>query len=65
MLGQQIKAARKEEKLTQEQLAKLTGTTKSRISAIEHGNDNLSYDRLAAIAKALNRVINKNLLVKP
>ena len=64
MLGKQIKAARIEEKLTQNDLASLTGTTKSRISAIENGKDNIAWDRLNVIVKALNRVIINDFIVK-
>ncbi|MDO6389007.1 helix-turn-helix transcriptional regulator [Pontibacter sp. BT731] len=64
MLGQQIKQARKEEGLTQEELAKKVSTTKSVISEIERGKRNIGFDTLSKIAEALKRTIAEPLLLK-
>jgi ribosome-binding protein aMBF1 (putative translation factor) len=42
-LGEQLKAARKEAKLSQEQLAERTGTKKSYISRIERGMSDIQF----------------------
>lgn len=65
MLGQQIKEVRKEEKVTQEELAKRINTSKSVISAIENGKRNISFFVLEKIARALNRIVANQILVKP
>ncbi|WP_277297210.1 helix-turn-helix domain-containing protein [Succinatimonas hippei] len=46
--------ARAEKKLTQQQLAKLTGITQSDISKIENGTANPSMNKLLKLAYALN-----------
>lgn len=45
-LGIMLKEARKEAKLTQEQLAERTGTKKSYISRIERGNSDIQLSTL-------------------
>jgi transcriptional regulator with XRE-family HTH domain len=64
MLGQQIKQARKDEGITQEDLARRLSTTKSVISEIERGKRNIGFDTLTRIAAALNRTVAYPLLVK-
>ena len=58
-LGVMLKEARKEAKITQEQLAKITGTKKSYISRIERGKSDIqisTYHKLIEIGlgKQLN-----------
>lgn len=65
MLGQQIKQARKEEGLTQEELARMVNTTKSVISEIENGKRNIGFEMVEKIATALNRVITDKIFIKP
>lgn len=52
---EQIVRARKEQNMTQEELARRIGTQKSNISRLESGNYNPSLDMLIKIAEALGR----------
>ena len=54
----QIIRARKEQNMTQEELARRIGTQKSNISRLESGNYNPSLDMLIKIAKALGKNLN-------
>lgn len=56
----QIIAARKEQSITQEELAKRVGTQKSNISRLESGNYNPSVDLLTKVASSLG----KNLFIQ-
>jgi transcriptional regulator with XRE-family HTH domain len=51
----QLRALRKEQGMTQEQLAELVGTRKSNISRLESGRYNPSLDFLVKIADGLGR----------
>lgn len=51
----QIIAARKEQNITQAELAKRVGTQKSNISRLESGNYNPSLDFLAKVAESLGK----------
>lgn len=51
----QIIAARKEQNMTQTELAKRVGTQKSNISRLESGNYNPSLDFLAKVAESLGK----------
>ncbi|MBU0487269.1 MAG: helix-turn-helix domain-containing protein [Bacteroidetes bacterium] len=53
MVGQAIKQARKERKLTQEELGKLIGVQKAQISRIESNASNVTIDTLMRVFKAL------------
>jgi len=53
----QIIEARKEQNITQEELAKRMGTQKSNISRLESGNYNPSLDFLVRVAKSLGKEI--------
>lgn len=64
ILGQQIKAARLEEGLSQEELASILGTNKGNISRIESGRQNLTFEFLQRIASALNRSVAEEIFVK-
>lgn len=52
---EQIIAARKEQNITQAELAKRVGTQKSNISRLESGNYNPSLDFLSKIAESLGK----------
>lgn len=52
-IGEAIKKARKEKKLTQEQLGELMGVQRAQISKIESGK-NLSVSTIARAFKAMN-----------
>ncbi|MEA5128614.1 MAG: helix-turn-helix transcriptional regulator [Proteiniphilum sp.] len=49
IVGEMLKAARKEAKLTQEQLADKAGTKKSYISKLENGKGNIQFSTLIRI----------------
>ena len=49
LISQMLKDARKEAKITQEQLAEKTGTKKSYISRIENGKGNIQLSTLIRI----------------
>lgn len=53
IVGEMLKAARKEAKLTQEQLADKAGTKKSYISKLENGKGNIQFSTLI-------RILNKD-----
>ena len=56
----QLKAARKEKDLTQEELAKKVGTKKSNISRFESGRHNPSLDFLIKVAGSLGKELQIN-----
>jgi len=56
-IAQKIEELRREELVTQQELAKKIGTTQSAISRIESGKQNITIDYLQRIASALNRDI--------
>ena len=58
---EQIIRARKEQNITQAELAKRVGTQKSNISRLESGNYNPSLDFLAKIAESLGKEISVKL----
>ncbi len=58
LLGETIKKARKERKLTQEQLGKLVGVQKAQISKIENNLTDARFDTILKVFKALNAKIN-------
>ena len=58
---EQIIRARKEQNITQAELAKRVGTQKSNISRMESGNYNPSLDFLAKIAESLGKEISVKL----
>jgi len=60
--GKKIAGCRKEQRLSQKNLAKKLGVSQQLISRIESGNENASLETLSNIAKALNRKINIALL---
>lgn len=57
-IGRQVADIRKEQGLTQQQLADIVGMQRNHISRIESGKFSVGLDTLAAIAKALGRQLN-------
>lgn len=63
IVSEMLKDARKEAKMTQQQLAEKTGTKKSYISKIENGKGNIQLSTLIRIfEKGLNRRIGLTFL---
>lgn len=58
LLGEAIKAARKERKLTQEQLGELVGVKKAQISKLENSLTDARFETIIKVFKALNVKIN-------
>jgi len=58
-IGQNIKRARKQKGMTQEQLADITGISKVHISNMENANTNVSLASLVKIARALDASIDR------
>ena len=58
---EQIIRARKEQNITQAELAKMVGTQKSNISRLESGNDNPTLDFLTKISEALGKNLSVQL----
>lgn len=63
LLGQMIKAARKERNLTQEELGKLIGVQKSQISKLESSANSATIDTIIRVFKALKAEINFNVKI--
>ena len=61
ILGETIKKARKERKLTQEQLGKLVGVKKAQISKIENNLNDARFETILKVFKALNVKVKFNL----
>lgn len=59
---EQIIKARKEQNMTQAELAKRVGTQKSNISRLESGNYNPSLDFLAKVSEALGKNLSIQLM---
>lgn len=57
----QIIRARKEQNMTQAELAKKVGTQKSNISRLESGNYNPSLDFLVKVAESLGKTLSVQL----
>lgn len=58
---EQIIRARKEQNITQAELAKMVGTQKSNISRLESGNYNPTLDFLTKISEALGKNLSVQL----
>jgi len=54
LLGEAIKQARQDQKLTQSQLGKLVGVQKAQISKLENNLTNARFDTLLKVFNALN-----------
>ncbi len=59
---EQIIKARKEQNITQAELAKRVGTQKSNISRLESGNYNPSLDFLVKVSEALGKSLSVQLM---
>ncbi len=64
LLGQMIRTARKERKLTQEKLGKMIGINKSQISKIENNANSARIDTIIKIFKALKAEINFSVILE-
>ena len=64
VLGRMIKAARKERKLTQEELGKLIGVRKAQISKLESSANSATIDTIIKVFKALKAEINFNVKIE-
>ena len=60
LIGDMIKAARKERNLTQEQLGELIGVKKAQVSRLENNTSNVTLDTILKVFKALKAEINFN-----
>ena len=60
VLGKMIKAARRERKLSQEELGKLVGVKKSQISKLESSANSATIDTILKVFKALKAEISFN-----
>jgi HTH-type transcriptional regulator / antitoxin HipB len=60
VLGKMIKSARKERRLTQEELGKLVGVQKAQISKLESSANSATIDTVLRVFKALKAEINFN-----
>jgi HTH-type transcriptional regulator / antitoxin HipB len=65
LIGHAIKQARKERKMTQEELGKLVGVQKAQISKIENSIKNARLDTIMKIFKALGAKVNFNVELDP
>lgn len=61
VIGETIKMARKERKLTQEQLGKLVGVKKAQISKIENSLTDARFETILKVFRALNAKIHFNI----
>ncbi|WP_192348281.1 helix-turn-helix domain-containing protein [Algoriphagus sp. Y33] len=61
LIGDMIKTARKERKLTQEQLGELVGVKKAQISRLENSTGNVTFETVMRIFNALGAKINLSL----
>lgn len=60
LIGEAIKQARKERKLTQTQLGELIGVKKAQISKIENNLTDARFETILKVFRALNAKINFN-----
>ena len=58
LVGDMIKAARKERKLTQEQLGQLIGVKKAQISRLENNASNVTIETILKVFNALEAKVN-------
>lgn len=64
LLGRMIKATRKEQNLTQEELGKLIGVNKSQISKLENHANSATIETILKVFKALKADINFNVKIE-
>ncbi|CAM3642683.1 helix-turn-helix transcriptional regulator [Pontibacter korlensis] len=58
LIGDMIRAARKERNLTQEQLGQLMGVKKAQISRLENNATNVTIDTILKVFNALEAKVN-------
>jgi HTH-type transcriptional regulator / antitoxin HipB len=58
LIGDMIKAARKERNLTQEQLGQLIGVKKAQVSRLENNASNVTIDTILKVFNALEAKVN-------
>ncbi|WP_339705102.1 helix-turn-helix transcriptional regulator [Algoriphagus aquimarinus] len=61
LIGDMIQKARKQRKLTQEELGDLVGVKKSQISRLENNTGNITLDTVLKVFKALEAKVNINI----
>lgn len=59
ILGENIRAMRKERNLSQEEFSHRAGIDRSYVGQIERGERNISFNNLYKIAEALNTSVSK------
>ncbi len=64
LLGQMIRTARKERKLTQEKLGEIIGVNKSQISKLENNANSARIETIIKVFKALKAEINFNVTLE-
>jgi len=64
LLGQMVKATRKERNLTQEELGNIVGVNKSQISKLENHMSSATIDTILKVFKALKADIQFNVRVE-
>lgn len=64
LLGHMIRATRKEQNMTQEELGKLIGVNKSQISKIENHANSATIETILKVFKALKAEINFNVKIE-
>ncbi len=64
IIGETIRKARKERKLTQEQLGELVGVKKAQISKIENNLNDARFETILKVFRALNAKIHFNVEFK-
>ena len=64
LLGRMIRAIRKEQNLTQEELGQLIGVNKSQISKIENHASSATIETILKVFKALKAEINFNVKIE-
>jgi len=60
LIGDMIQTARKERKLTQEQLGNLIGVKKAQISRLENNTSNVTIETILKVFNALEAKVNFN-----
>ncbi len=63
LLGRMIRATRKEQNLTQEELGRLVGVNKSQISKLENHANSATIETILKVFKALKAEINFNVKI--
>jgi len=58
LIGDMIKAVRKDRKLTQEQLGELIGVKKSQISRLENNTKNVTVETILKVFNAMHAEVN-------